>query len=206
MTNADTAPIRDLTQGLHPGQKVTLWTVQTSEAWEALQKQRVLRADGRRVTPEFRPAYRWLMAQMKERLPSCSGRYPVWAWYHPKPDLRYAGFLPRGTPGVRIEFVASVDRILLSDFDAWHAVLNSSYLALDETEDEAFDRFLTERGTFHEQLPPNLQDKVRGSWHRIFDLEAMWASGYASLARYIQAVIEEVRLEEVNRVTPFTAR
>jgi hypothetical protein len=140
-------PMQEMIQQFRHSLDATLWTVQTREVWEEFQRKGVLRAEGRRVIPEFREAYQWLMEQMKERLPGYSGRYPLWAWYHPKPDLRYAGLLPRGTRGVRIEFVAPVDRILLSDFDAWHAVLNKGFLALDEAEDEAFDRLLPDRGT-----------------------------------------------------------
>jgi hypothetical protein len=188
------------------GEAVTLWTVQPKEAWEALQKEGVLRGAGRRAIPEFRRAYRWMMEQMGERIPAYSRGYPVWAWYYPKPDLRYSGLLPLGTRGVRIEFCVLADRVLLSDFEAWHSVLNGSYLALNEQEDKAFERLLPGPLNSYDDLPFDLQERIEKSWERVFDFESLRASDYASLSRYVQAVIKEIRLEDVRQITPFTAR
>jgi hypothetical protein len=85
----------------------------------------------------LRPAYDWMVGQLEQRVKNypCN-KYPIWAWYHPKPDLRLSGHLPRGTSGVRVEFLVSSDRVLLSDFEAWHAVLNCWYLSLSDEESE----------------------------------------------------------------------
>jgi len=45
------------------------------------------------------------------------------------PDLRSCGHLPRGIPGIRLELEVEEERVLLSDFSMWHAVLNQTYLA-----------------------------------------------------------------------------
>ena len=97
-----------------------------------------LKGDGRFVWKEFRPAYRWMRRQMAERLGDCRGQYPVWAWLQPKPDLRRGGHLPQGMIGVRLEFIVPAQEVLLSDFSAWHMVLNDGYLALSEGESDAF--------------------------------------------------------------------
>jgi hypothetical protein len=47
-----------------------LWTIQTEEAWTRAKRQGVLVGDGRRVTPEWRPAYRWMAGAMQRRLPT----------------------------------------------------------------------------------------------------------------------------------------
>ena len=67
---------------------------------------------------------------------------PIWAWYQwegsrRKPDLRASGYLPKGEPGVRLELRVADDRVLLSDFDLWHYVLNYWYLPKSEKAGEA---------------------------------------------------------------------
>lgn len=84
----------------------------------------------------FRPAYRWLMSQMKERVAGCRGLWPIWFWHSPKPDLRHSAHLPRGERGVRLELELPRDRTLLLDFETWHAVLNRWHLSQSQRESE----------------------------------------------------------------------
>jgi hypothetical protein len=185
-----------------------LWTIQTIEAWERCRSTGVLAADGRRVPFYYRDAYRWLRQQAKSRLADYSGRPFVWAWSHPKPDLRCVAHLPKGQQGVRIEFIVPADRILCSDFDAWHCVLNQGYLALSEEEDDAWDRSLKAHGLEWQWqfLPPVERREMEKSWERIFDLEALNASSWTGPVTHIQAVLERVFLQEVVRVDHFVAR
>ncbi|MFO8034331.1 MAG: DUF3841 domain-containing protein [Candidatus Bipolaricaulota bacterium] len=113
-----------------------VWTIQPLEALDRLAAERLLYVEPRHVPQEFRHAYDWMRSQMARRVAGCNGRYPWWGWYSPRPVLRRSGHLPRGTPGVRLELELHVDRVLLSDFDSWHAVLNRGYLALTEKEEE----------------------------------------------------------------------
>ena len=115
---------------------------------------------------------------------------------------------------VRVEFVIPAATVLLSDFDAWHIVLMQGYLALTEHEDETWrERAQTAVGDAfprYEALPPELQAEARLSWERIFDRAALessplWYADEAD-ARPIQAVVEEVCMDQVVSVTPFVAR
>jgi hypothetical protein len=187
-------------------EQLHLWTIQQYEAWGVLRDSGVLRADGRRIWRDFRPAYRWLIGQMHLRLGSPAARYPVWAWHSPKPDLRHGGHLPPGSQGVRIEFVIPTARVLLFDYDAWHAVLNGWYLSLTEAEDGRWEEKLRRRSANRKRLPSDLQAEMEASWERVFDLPALDESGWVGSVRYVQAVLEEIRLEEVREVTPFIAR
>lgn len=66
---------------------------------------------------------------------------------------------------MRLELEIPESRILLSDFEAWHAVLNDWYLSSSEAEAEAFHRgqdLLSE---------DSRRAKIEESWKRIFDLE-----------------------------------
>ncbi len=146
---------------------------------------------------------------MQLRIPGATGRFPIWAWAWPMPDLRRTAHLPPGTPGVRIEFVAPRSAVLLSDFDAWHQVLNHAYLALTEAEADAWES-RAGRGRFVSALSPSLQAEIEESWTRIFDLPALlaapeWHGGHAE-RQFIQATIEELPVTDVRSVRPFIAR
>lgn len=147
-----------------------------------------------------------MMEQMKKRLPAYKGRFPVWSWYQPKPDLRCKGFLPAGSRGVRIEFAKPREQVLLSDFGSWHCILDNHYLPLTEAEQQEWEMRLRERGRNGAVVPPDLQEMITRSWERIFDLEAINASEMMGPVTEIQAVVEEILLDEVIRVTEFIAR
>lgn len=183
---------------------VRVWTIQHVAAWERLQRAGVLQADGRRVWRCFRPAYSWLIEQMQHRLPDYSGRYPIWVWISPKPDLRRTAFARRGQQRVRIEAELPRDRLLSLDFNTWHCVLNNWHLSLSEWEDGEWDRRTRQfaRGS----LPPALEAERRASWERVFDLASLRRSSLWGSIDTIQGVTEFIRLEEVRRVDFFVAR
>lgn len=181
-----------------------LWTIQHEAAWHQAETTGVLKADGRRVEACYRPAYRWLSAYMRRQLPSYAAAYPIWAWAQPKPDLRRSGHLPPGSRGVRIEFIAPNEEVLLSDFDAWHAVLMQSHLALDEAEADAFEA--EETAAKNEPArQAKLQRVIEASWLCIFNLE-LWQPVEASQPSPIQATLGKVSVEQVVRVDYFRAR
>ena len=69
------------------------------------------------------------------------------------------------------------ERVLLSDFDLWHYVLNYWYLPRSEKEGDAFENKLTRAGfsvygcTHQKPLAhAKFRREVEGSWERIFDL------------------------------------
>ncbi len=186
-----------------------MWTIQSVETWERLQTSERLYADGRRIPPEFRFAYRWMRQQMRSRIPGYGGRYPWWGWARPKPDLRRAGHLPRGTSGVRLELELSDEEVLLSDFDAWHVVLNRGYLALNEAEfDDFYRRFEAAVPNPHAWPPPEpWHTTIISSWERIFDLDALTTDpDWYGPVTYIQVTFECLRLEDVRHVDYFVAR
>lgn len=193
---------------------VRLWTIQTIPAWETLQAAGVLRAEPRLAEPDFAAAYRWMVAQMRQRLPrpSFAAKTPLWAWYQyrgpdrPRPDLRKRSHLPAGQRGVRIEFELADELVLLSDFELWHLVLNNWYLGESEADADAFDKLADQEGY---PLPPDspLNQVVRDSWTRIFDLD--WSDPYFVhdvQRRAIQATFWELPLQAVRKADFFTAR
>jgi len=194
-----------------------LWTIQTKETWVHAEESGVLECNELHIDVDkaidswFRPVYDWMVGQLEQRVKNypCN-KYPIWAWYHPKLDLRRSGHSPRGTSGVRVEFIVSSDRVLLSDFEAWHAVLNCWYLSLSEEESDNWDKRCERAGikTGWENWPPPapFKEEIMRSWERIFDLKLLkthleWTGGET-----IQACIEKIYMDEVVNVTYFKAR
>jgi len=115
---------------------VILWTIQSNECFNKLIKDGVLHADGRRVIKIYRPAYRWMIQQMKKRLLKSLAGYPLWGWYrfsdvkNIKPDLRSKAMRHWGPKGIKyhlIKFEIDDDLVLLSRWDHWHSVLGGWY-------------------------------------------------------------------------------
>ena len=198
-----------------------LWTIQSVAAWSRLQKDGVLRADGRRIHARDRRPYAWMARQMSERIGfrPAGQALPLWAWFQwngatcRRPDLRSCGYLPPGNWGVRIEFEISDRLALLSDFDLWHYVLNYWYLPESEQDDEDFESALLCRGlSFYKAKPLRnaaFHKRIIESWVRIFDLD--WTDREQSIAhprakRSIQASFWELRAEQVRHAQLFTAR
>ncbi len=181
-----------------------LWTIQTEQAFRLFERRGVLRGDGRRVDRDFRRAYVWMAEQMEQRLgkPPGRSRAPVWAWKvwserSAKPDLRSRGLLPRGAAGVRIEFEAPPEAVLLSDFTRWHAILNGHFLDDHEKDGE----FLI--GMKYEERITEIEK----SWERIFDLERGDPEYFGPLSsRGVQATLWQIEWGQVRKVTRFVAR
>ncbi len=170
------------------------------------------RADGRRAYHYFRPAYRWMVRQMERRLPGYhKGRYPVWAWHTPKPDMRISSYrLPPGEEAVRLTLEIpdeeAAGRVLLSGFEDWHSPLNNWYLWLSDEEYEWWKKLAGEH-RHQTEVPGHLQEMIHRSWERVFDLEALDRAARTDPEVYepprVQATFAEIRLKEVVKVERF---
>lgn len=175
-----------------------LYSVQPLSVWNALSEGRVVTAtpfdndpqirEG--ADPSWREAYTWLSEQMRARciasLPDESvPAFPMWAWHwyngmnSRKPDLRTRTMRDWSLTQRMVLLNLDVDdsRVLLSDYDGWHWCLNYWYLARAR-ETQAFQRDVKNAlGTSYfktKPLPDPVYDaKLRKSWERMFDLNAM---------------------------------
>ncbi|MBI4322372.1 MAG: DUF3841 domain-containing protein [Chloroflexi bacterium] len=181
-----------------------MYTVQSIQAWRAFLQQRILRCDAERVWHGYRLAYDWMRSQMATRIPGYGGGYPIWGWYQPKEDLRSWRHQWK-EPSVLLMVEVPKERVLLSDFDAWHAVLNTGYLPLSDEESEYYENHVLPPGRYA-GMPRKYQAIVEASWERIFDLEALSRSPLWTVEGqdpYIQACVEYVELAEVSKAKPF---
>ena len=201
-----------------PADGVRLWTVQGEAFWRTLTDRGVLRADGRRLSlgRDFCRQYRWLRERMTERVKDYGGRPPIWCWTE-KPDMRGIR-RPGGVRVVRAELEIPAERVLVSDFDLWHVPLGNGYLAVDEADDEAFDREARQRTGrrfprwYEEDFPEDLRERLLGSWERVFpdrwgelkDPE-LYGTGKEE-DRRLQACVEEIRFGDVVGVEQFVTR
>lgn len=192
---------------------MVLWTIQPLEVWNELNSKghficNPKKSDFISNEPEFRFAYDWLNLKMEQQI----GRrpkeveYPIWSWYkrdwkHKKPDLRNVGLGNKGDKSVCIEVDISDNQVVLSDFDAWHFVLNKWYLddALCEEDWEKSHNEL-ERYSIQEQ-----EQIIQKSWDKVFNISP-FKNEWMQRGRYIQATFWVLYLKDVKKVQFFTCR
>ena len=182
------------------------WTIQRPSWWRTLQERGEIRGDGRYVCHHFRPAYKWMMEQMRRRVPGYGGGFPIWLWHTPKPDLRHSGHLARGEQALRIELELPREIVLLSDFETWHCVLNRWHLSLSWRESREWDRRTKDYDQFRQTLPPSLEAELQATWDRVFDLDLVHRTKLWGPVDHVQGVVDRVLLTEVCNVREFVSR
>jgi hypothetical protein len=190
----------------------SVWTVQPLAVWEQLQRQGTLYVeerqlgDGNGYVPD---AYRWLVKQLKRRVPGYRGHLPWWA-HCAKPDLRcfrHSGL--EGQEEVRLELDVLAHECLVFPCWAWNTVYGQNYLAATQSEHDAWMRAMREAVPDEDEwpLPAPWRGQLEASWERLFspDLPALaWdAEGPWTEERSWEAVFEQLRPEQVRRVTCF---
>lgn len=172
---------------------VALWSIQDPDAPSRLRRDGRLRADGRYVGSDFRPAYQWLVGELVARIgpPPRGVRYPIWAWVEePSPDKVVESL--GGRACALLELEVDPARVARTDFMRWHSVLNNNHLDLSEAEFEAME---------HAD-----EAAVRASWQRVFDLDTPRDPEWELETPVVQACLWEVRPADVRQVTQFAAR
>jgi hypothetical protein len=158
-----------------------LWTIQGIEIYEQLKREGIAYC----TKPEwgdddlFVYAYHWMANQMRQRIgepPINDIEYPMWAWY--QYDSAKRNKPPRSPLEVSeglsayMEIELPDSEVLLSDFSAWHHVLNQ--LPLDD-----YDAISKETGRlvdaagYHLQFADydrSLQERIEKSWEAVFDI------------------------------------
>lgn len=108
--------------------------------------------------------YRWMIAQMATRGLDTGGNPPFWAWHScgaPGRRIDLRTFFPVTTQ-LRLTLEVPDELVLLTDYEAWHAVLNNHYLCGSEAEYERIEA-LEDAG----KLEQHVKEK---SWEQILDL------------------------------------
>lgn len=157
----------------------------------------------------FKSAYVWLRDYMLDRHIhyEINNQHLIWAWYQwngtkqPKPDKRYSSVFNyfENQPYVMLELNIAPERVCLSDYDAWHFVLNYWLLASEATVEPFEKQF-----NYYQEKP--LSDKVAhgiilNSWETIFDLDKCPALlEYDKKQQQVQATFFELFYTDVEKV------
>lgn len=82
---------------------------------------------------------------------------------------------------VCIELEIPDNQVVLSDFTAWHFVLNKSYLNQKCYSEEIFDK---DQAWLNSLSPQDRYKVIVNSWNNIFDIQP-FSSGFLEKGRYI---------------------
>lgn len=193
-----------------------IWTIQTIDVWHKLKEEKVVTCDPK-LAPylkneefSFCGSYNWMRKKMIDRIGDStykSNIYPIWGWYinsgsNKKPDLRRSAYGKPGTQMVCMRLEIPDNKVLLSDFDLWHVVLNNSYLGSSTNEEEQD----TEWEWLDTLSEVDKQKEIEKSWDRIFNVNKDFNNTYYSSSDYIQATFWELHLDYVEDVQIFKAR
>jgi hypothetical protein len=175
-----------------------LWTIQHLKAYEEMCNLGTLRANKEHLAfdGEFIDAYRWMSLKMTEKIGEAPNgiEFPVWAWYQwegkrKRPDMRTHNLCEvKGTPIVLLTIDVPEEKVLLSDFDYWHCVLNNSDLIFPHSD----TIFYTEQ-------------KKQESWENIFDITCSF-DGEKHSDLSTQATLWEIKKTWVKKVEYFVSR
>lgn len=186
-----------------------LWTVQPVKVYESILENGYFICDEKYIGEYWKERYNWLVEKMKEKIgtPPKKIKYPIWAWYkyngkNHKPDLRVSALGNRGDKMVCIELDIPDNEVVLSDFDAWHSVLNDWYYNVNCISEEIWDND-------HEWLdsltPEEKQKAIEKSWNDIFDISE-YESDWCRRGKWVQATFWVLKKEYIKKVQYFTAR
>lgn len=191
-----------------------LWTVQTEEVYEQLLKNGSLRAEISKSDcleggncKEFIDAYKWMIEQMKEKGYTKPDGYetPWWAWYRLNGENKITSEIENlCAPGKKfklLELEVPDKYVLLSDYDAWHYVLNKWWYD-DSTCEEEWEK----NRDWFDTLPYIERERLeKESWQKIFDI-GIRKSEWTSNGLYVQAVFWELKAGYIVRVTDIVGR
>ena len=163
-----------------------LWTIEDMEFVKAALANKVLYCTWDRVDPEWAQAYLWMIQQMNERGIKCDSP-PMWAWQRWSEDSKEP-VLVKGE-FVCIELDVPDELVLLSDFNAWHGVLNGWYCSLSKAEDELVNKD-------GDPAP----EVIQASWPRIFDLNIKTPDGWCRQGDVVQATFPFLKKEWIKHI------
>ena len=180
-----------------------LWTFQPIEVYEILKNKGIYRCDPNNngVDKYLIKSYIWLVSEMEKRIGKRPNgvKLPIWAWHttywkHNKPDLRHVEF-KCSKPCLLMEIEIPDNQVVLTDFDAWHFVLNHWYLGKSTCEAE-HDK---EQAWLDTLTNKQRNIEIIKSWQRVFDI-SKYSNEWFSRGMFIQATFWELKLSQVKKI------
>lgn len=155
-------------------------------------------------------SYLWLKEKMLEKgvIYKHYHQHLIWGWAQwygnkKKPDKRYSSvFSFSNEPFVMMELDIDSSRVSLTDYDAWHYVLNYLYIGGKKESDSFSEKF-----NYYQENPlsdPKADKELKDTWDHIFDLDKICSLlQYPKEQQSIQATFFEIFLEDVKKVHYF---
>ena len=184
-----------------------LYTIQPKFKLEELERTGILKSGDKIMDDYFLNSYAWLEDKMRELLPAptIECKHPIWAWYKRhnkrKPDLRNSGYGNKGEELYLIKFEIEDDKVLLTDFDDWHIVLNSN------EQDTLLKYYSLPLDWFSEE---ETKDSIEKGWQiqndkLIYHFDNIIIDTN-SKKEFIQATMWYVKIEQVKEIIKFKCR
>ena len=190
-----------------------LWTMQPVEVYDILTRDGVFTCDPTKICePSFIDHYGWIVKKLDEKDPKPDNvDYPIWAWHRfngkeKKPDLRHSCYGTRGDKMVCLELEIPDEKVLLTDFDLWHFVLNDWWLDTSMFKYGFTEEEYDLNHKWFKGLSKEEQEKEKEkSWEMVLNIEP-FENDWIARGGYVQAVFWELKMELVKKVQYFTAR
>ena len=186
-----------------------VFTVQPLEVLEIIKQQGYFTCTKEKSEnyKDFYDAYNWLVKEMIKRkiYPVEKDTLPLWCWYKydgkNKLDLRHSGLGIPKEKQVCLELEVSENQILLSDYGAWHFVLNNAWYD-NSTNEREFDKL----HDWFDKLPYKEQNELRiKSWQKIFDITPV-RNEWSSKGYYVQGTFWVITKSMIVKTKEFIAR
>lgn len=157
----------------------TYYTIQHKDAYKIALEKGYLEGNKDYLCDEsFKESYKWMKEQYNSKIRNCDEEL-VWLWIEEHDDERLRKSYDNFTEEyVYLEVELDENSVLLSDFESWHFVLNNWFLAVDEQEDELFDK-------------GELNITKEDSWQRIFNIDD---------DSEVQGVTGEINIKNIKRL------
>jgi hypothetical protein len=179
--------------------RVTIHTYQHIDALKALTSKGFISGNHAfslsKEWPEFKRHYDWIRKQMKEKLGNHTGDYPVWAWLENPGKIDVVKSY--GNDMVKLTAEVPLERLLLTDFDTWSAILNNCWMTKDIPSLEKW---------FDDELKVSKKE-IEDSWQMVFDFSYDETDkifneyhGVNGKGRLIQLVIDRLYLSEITSI------
>lgn len=177
-----------------------LWSAQALDVYELIKDRGVYRMDPEKAScyEDFREAYDWLVREMERKVGKRPDGvlYPVWAYAVYDGKSREPDLYSLGGPGeefILFELEIPDDRLVLTEYDTWHYVLNKWFYCRVKDEED-----FRSRNDWFDALPPEEKEKVmERSWQAVFDTELRDNGEWDRNGRFVQATFWELRTEDI---------
>ena len=151
-----------------------VYTIQNAEIIKSLNSKGFYSTDSRFICDEsFLEPYQWLTNKAKTIISGWNTPRPIWVWKD-RPDLRSHRFCsdpenPNNIiPSVLITLEIPREKILFTDFDLWHYVLNRCPVPYTPQEDAILSKkFENTSFVSLNDLDPKLKIILTSTWDRI---------------------------------------